>query len=238
MKSLEESYKVLKFFLRVFTFSTTTRTSRIFKLYRVLILLFFMGMSGYRFYLLLHMVAPPEHLTQRFSLVAIALEILLDFLLTLLMTFGLFLYQILIKNNSLEVFDSLKRIDLILTKTGQFTFNYRRKFLITLTISVFLIALCLMVTYFGGYETKNLLLGMSSKISIFFSFQIFFVLFFIISLCNEVRSRIKCLNLILRVSNMYAEDVSLVMTLASNVMRGIGDHFAVEILVILSKFNW
>ena len=239
MKSLEESYKILRCFLSVLSFSTSSSTSFLFKLYRLIIFLCFLLLTGFRVLLVTIVVnsnSVPEGLKEKYNDIAFVLMIMLDFFMTLMVTVCFGFYQIFIKKCPLEIFKFLKRIDVILLNFADVRFNYWKSFLIISSGSAVLLILCSMMACFGTIDTKDLILGIYSSFSYFFTCQVFVVLFFIISLCNEIRLRLKCLQGILPMNQLKSEEILSILDLISGSMEIIGNFFAVEILIILGKF--
>lgn len=236
MKTLYESYKVLRFFLSLFTFSTTSKSSILYKIYRGLVLLLFLEMSLYRFYLLSKFNPTTENF-ENHSAIATLLMVSLDFCGTLVVNTCFLVYQIFFKKRSFEVFESLRRIDVSALNFCGLKFNYRKRFLTLSTLSLFLLGHCFLEAYLGQSGIESTILRITTSISSFFSFQIFFITFLLISLCNEVRERLKSLNSLLLVKKLHNEDFLMIFRLASEAMKRTRDFFAVEISIIISNFK-
>lgn len=175
----------------------------------------------------------PDHLKKNYNNLTIWLLIILDICQNVLINIVFLFYQLFIKKYPFGVFDSVKKIDVIMEYSGS-KFNFRRNSLVTSLITAFIFALSLLATYLGGHESINLYIGIAGYISTLLSFRIFLVLFLIISLCNEVRARLKVLRSFLEVKQLNSEIISIMLELASDTMKNIGNFFAVELLSIMS----
>lgn len=246
--SLEESYKVYSYFLAVFSFSTSSKTSLMFMFNRCLIFIVLTVGVGQEVILQLHHHENNANSSLNKVFQALHFILLFGFCVTLLFSTAFHGYQMFIKKKTLKVFSSLHKMDSAMAKFCNTKFNYRKTFRLNCITNIFLFIMCIVSTFSAAVESNSeVFQSFMASFLTFYGFLLFFIVALVTSLSNEVRLRLKNLNSHIAreklsvlckhrpADQIDSDSVLLIVDLASVAISNITEFFAVELLIILGK---
>lgn len=243
--SLKRAFKFPVLVLALLTFSTSASPSGKFIFYRFLVFSTFSIIVLYRVSLLFNREAENDRQLQQQQEVLQTESVLevVDWVFAFAVT--VFLAYQVFKKKSLKVFELAAKVDKLFTTVYGLKIDYKKTFLMNF------IVFGLVLTFFTIFSVVTNRRGLGLIIFIYDVFTscigtlLFLVLMFVISICLEVRWRLKLLGKItngkatvLSYSNSSRETDNLlaITQMLSEAIQNLSDFFGMEILIIFGRF--
>lgn len=241
ISNLKQAFKLPVIVFTLLTFSTSASPSGKFLFFRFLVFLTFSLNVLYRVSLLFHREVENNQQQQevlRVESVALVIDWVFGIVVTVFMGYQVF------KRKSLKVFELAAKIDRIFTSIYELKIDYTRTFITNFAAFSLILLFSLTLSVLNGFRNQEMAVMIFDTYTTFLEPLFFFIPIFIISICLEIRWRLKLLRKIMnrqvkvsdyKKTSHELDNLLIITQMLSEMILNLSDFFGVEIFIILGK---